>query len=61
MNRESPTRRLQHTPNGARTRHPLLRRGVGRGCLPGNNMKLLSAWIEIHADELMAEWSGFLP
>ena len=26
------------------------------GSLPGNKMKLLQAWIEIHRDELMADW-----
>jgi hypothetical protein len=26
------------------------------GALPGSKMKLLEAWIEIHRDELMADW-----
>jgi hypothetical protein len=26
------------------------------GIIPGNKMKLLQAWIEIHKDELMANW-----
>lgn len=26
------------------------------GGIPGNKMKLLEAWIEIHRDELMADW-----
>jgi hypothetical protein len=26
------------------------------GSLPGNKMKLLQAWIEIHRDELVADW-----
>jgi len=26
------------------------------GDLPGNKMKLLQAWIELHKDELMADW-----
>ena len=26
------------------------------GSLPGNKIKLLQAWIEIHKDELMADW-----
>lgn len=26
------------------------------GNLPGRQMKLVSAWIEIHRDELMADW-----
>ncbi|MDU9049320.1 MAG: DUF4160 domain-containing protein [Candidatus Electrothrix sp. Rat3] len=26
------------------------------GELPGNKMKLLQAWIELHKDELMADW-----
>jgi hypothetical protein len=26
------------------------------GSLPSNKMKLLQAWIEIHRDELMADW-----
>lgn len=29
---------------------------VLEGTLPGNKMKLLQAWIEIHRDELMADW-----
>lgn len=35
------------------------------GSLPANKMKLLLAWIEIHRDELLADWelaaSGQLP
>ncbi len=27
------------------------------GELPSNKMKLVQAWIEIHHDELMADWS----
>jgi len=27
------------------------------GELPSNKMKLLAAWIEIHQEELMADWS----
>ena len=27
------------------------------GSIPSNKMKLLSAWIEIHQDELMRDWS----
>ncbi|MDX2348389.1 MAG: DUF4160 domain-containing protein [Nitrospirota bacterium] len=26
------------------------------GKLPGNKMKLAEAWIEIHQEELMADW-----
>ena len=26
------------------------------GSIPSNKMKLLQAWIEIHSDELMADW-----
>ncbi|MGD0058893.1 MAG: DUF4160 domain-containing protein [Verrucomicrobiia bacterium] len=26
------------------------------GALPGNKMKLVQAWIEIHRDELLADW-----
>ena len=26
------------------------------GSLPGNKMKLVQAWIEIHRDELVADW-----
>ena len=26
------------------------------GALPPNKMKLIQAWIEIHQDELMADW-----
>jgi hypothetical protein len=29
---------------------------VLEGTIPGNKMKLLSAWIELHKDELMADW-----
>ena len=29
---------------------------VLEGGLPTNKMKLLQAWVEIHADELMADW-----
>ena len=25
--------------------------------IPGNKLKLVQAWIEIHADELMANWN----
>jgi len=38
---------------------------VLEGNLPGNKMKLLLAWMEIHKDELIADWelavSGQLP
>lgn len=27
------------------------------GNLPGNKMRLVDAWIEIHRDELLANWS----
>ena len=27
------------------------------GRLPGNKAKLVSAWIEIHSEELMADWT----
>ncbi|SNB45903.1 DUF4160 domain-containing protein [Geobacter sp. DSM 9736] len=30
---------------------------VLEGELPANKMKLLAAWIEIHQEELMADWS----
>jgi hypothetical protein len=30
--------------------------GVLEGRLPGNKLKLLHAWVEIHRDELMADW-----
>jgi hypothetical protein len=30
---------------------------VLEGSLPGNKMKLLQAWIEIHRDELTADWA----
>ena len=26
------------------------------GALPGNKMKLVHAWMEIHRDELLADW-----
>lgn len=26
------------------------------GALPGNKLKLVQAWIEIHRDELLADW-----
>ena len=26
------------------------------GSIPGNKMRLVLAWIEIHRDELMADW-----
>lgn len=29
---------------------------VLEGNIPGNKMKLLQAWIEIHKDELLADW-----
>lgn len=29
---------------------------VLEGLLPANKMKLVQAWIEIHRDELMADW-----
>ena len=29
---------------------------VLQGSIPSNKMKLLSAWIEIHQDELMEDW-----
>ena len=29
---------------------------VLEGSLPSNKMKLLQAWLEIHCDELMADW-----
>ena len=35
------------------------------GSIPNSKMKLLQAWIEIHADEIMADWelalAGELP
>ena len=30
--------------------------GVLEGSLPPSKMKLVAAWIEIHRDELMADW-----
>ena len=30
---------------------------VLEGSIPGNKMRLLQAWIEIHGDELMADWT----
>ena len=27
------------------------------GSIPGNKMKLVQAWIEIHRDEIMADWA----
>jgi len=27
------------------------------GEIPGNKMKLVQAWVEIHHDELMADWA----
>ena len=27
------------------------------GALPSNNMKLLLAWMEIHQEEIMADWA----
>ena len=30
--------------------------GVLEGNLPSNKMKLVQAWIEIHQEELMADW-----
>ena len=30
--------------------------GVLEGQIPRNKMKLVQAWIEIHEDELMADW-----
>ena len=29
---------------------------VLEGSLPGNKMKLVQAWMEIHRDELLADW-----
>lgn len=29
---------------------------VLEGSIPNNKMKLVSAWIEIHRDDLMADW-----
>jgi Domain of unknown function (DUF4160) len=29
---------------------------VLEGDIPSNKMKLLQAWIELHRDELMADW-----
>ena len=29
---------------------------VLEGALPSNKMKLVQAWLEIHRDELMADW-----
>lgn len=29
---------------------------VLEGSMPGNKLKLVLAWIEIHQDELMADW-----
>jgi hypothetical protein len=29
---------------------------VLEGSLPSNKMKLLQAWLEIHSDEVMADW-----
>ena len=29
---------------------------IGRGALPGKQMKLVLAWCEIHRDELMQNW-----
>ena len=29
---------------------------VLEGSIPGNKMKLLEAWIELHKDELVADW-----
>ena len=26
------------------------------GSIPGNKLKLLEAWMEIHRDELLADW-----
>lgn len=31
--------------------------GVLEGNIPNNKMKLLQAWMEIHKDELMADWN----
>ena len=30
--------------------------GVLEGSIPSSKMKLLQAWIEIHKEELMADW-----
>jgi len=30
---------------------------VLEGSLPGNKMKLVQAWMEIHHDELLADWN----
>jgi len=30
---------------------------VLEGSIPGSKMKLVQAWIEIHRDELMADWA----
>lgn len=29
---------------------------VLEGAMPGNKLKLVLAWVEIHQDELMADW-----
>ena len=29
---------------------------VLEGSIPGNKMKLLEAWVELHRDELVADW-----
>lgn len=29
----------------------------GVGDLPGNKMKLIQAWVELHKDDLIANWS----
>ena len=31
--------------------------GIPEGSLPGNKMKLVQAWMEIHRDELLADWN----
>ena len=30
--------------------------GILEGSIPKSKMKLLNAWVEIHQDELMADW-----
>lgn len=44
-----------------RVRHPQVRAVVpgqpGMGELPRNKMKLVQAWLEIHREEIMADWT----
>lgn len=46
------------TPNTAAKRHPSpIKTGkVLDGSLPPAKMKLVQAWLEIHRDELFADW-----